>query len=175
MKVLLCLLLLTVVACTSPRPTGGGANAVQSGETTAKKASDAARAAETANNTGLILATSNREEPTTQPAPKPHPAKKDTVLEVQFVKGTLTQAGEPIVDFPKVAADAVAADPNVVLSIESSEEVEHAKIVEVTDAAKAAGIKRIKVKVEVEKEVQVPESVPAKKKLPANKEEAPKE
>ena len=151
-KILLALFCGATIGCQAssppPRP-----DAVMSGEETAKAAADAARAAEKDGKTGIINASSERAEATTQPTTQPsEPAEAEPTLNLSLVGDQLLVDGEPVSDFAKVAADAKAANPDVILSITSSEEVEHARIVELTDAAKAAGINRIKVKIEVQKE-----------------------
>ncbi len=157
MKRLLFALLL--VGCTAPR-TAPRTDAVLTGDATAKAAGEAARTAEKEDNTGLLFASSQRKdeapalpEPTTQPT---EPAPTAAVLKIQFVKGTPTMNGEPIADFAGIAAGAVAADPDVMLSITSAEEVDPAKITAITDAAKAAGIKRVMVKILVEEPASAP-------------------
>lgn len=145
-----------ICGCSAPRPSTARPDAVLSGETTAKTAADAARAAQKANNTGVIVASSNieaapaepeePEEPTSQPA---EPVAETTRLEVEIVKGTATMNGEPIADFATVAADAVNADPEVMLVITAHEVVAQEKLNELTTAAKQAGIKRTMIQIEV--------------------------
>lgn len=142
--------LIMLTACSSPRPVSR-MDAIKTGDATAKDASDAARKAEEESNTGLIVSSSQREEPASQPI---EPAKAEasddaesSVLEVEVINGDLVIAGTVIADFPKVAAAAVANDPNVVLQIRSTEQITPARLSEIEAQAKTAGMQRITVTV----------------------------
>ena len=143
------LVLLVFSACTAPRP-AAKPDTVRTGEATAKDAADAARKAEADGTTGLIVATSGSAvdedpEPTTQPTapPEQSPAVRSEI-DLHFVRGVVTMHGEPVSDLGKVAADAVAANPDVVFLFTSTEPFDPAKVEEVTATTKAAGVKQVK-------------------------------
>lgn len=88
--------------------------------------------------------------------PASQPAVKGPTLRVSFVKGTLTQSGEPIVNFAEVCKQAVATDPNTALIIEADAATKHGLVTDAIDTAKAAGIQKFSVRVTDAEPVKAP-------------------
>lgn len=135
-----------VVACSSPRPTPKRTDAVLSGQETAEKAGEAAKTAEKNDNTGIIIASSAAEDPTSQPSSAAPADPRPPSVTVTMVNGTATMSGEPIADFAAVAKEAAEADPATALIIIAPPETPYAKVVELMDQAKAAGLTRMELR-----------------------------
>lgn len=129
--------LLLIAACSSPRPAPARKDAVLTGDTTARAASEATRDAEKSGDTGVIVTSSEAAEPPADgPATQP---SAPTVLEIALVNGATMIDGAAVADVTSAVKLAVDAG-DVVVRIVADAQTPYARVVEVMDAVRAAGV-----------------------------------